>query len=80
MQGKEEGGSRVERRGAGWFGSRKQCGKEGGSRLEKREQGRKGKRSEVERKGGDLDGKEGWRRVVRREKQGGKEGWRRVVS
>ena len=66
---RREGGCRVERREAeGWFGGRKQCGKEGGSRLEKREQGRKEKRSEVERKGGDLGGKEGWRRVVRREK------------
>ena len=55
-----------------WKGGREQAGKEG--------EGRKEKGSKVERKGGVLAGKEGWRRVVRREKQGGKEGWRRVVS
>ena len=49
-----------------WKGGREQAGKEG--------EGRKEKGSKVERKGGDLAGKEGWRRVVRREKQGGKEG------
>ena len=47
-----------------WKGGREQAGKEG--------EGRKEKGSKVERKGGDLAGKEGWRRVVRREKQGGR--------
>ena len=51
----------------------------------KREQGekegragwtRRMEKSSLEGKGRKQGGKEGWRRVVRREKQGGKEGWR----